>query len=249
MKFTFDLLIYIGDNFNIIPGSYQNYISLYGGAKKMTKHLREPINGLTHLTGAILSLFGLIALIVKVASENGKLIDYVAIVGFGVSMILLYSASATYHSVISSDSVIKILKKVDHSMIFILIAGSYAPLCLIALQNSVGHTLFAAVAIAAVIGIIFKIAWVTCPKWVSSVIYIGIGWFAIFAIYPLSKVLAPTGVFLLVLGGVMYTIGGVIYALKSKKIRIGSFGGHEIFHIFIMLGTLCHFFCIFSYVL
>jgi hemolysin III len=215
----------------------------------MTKHLREPINGLTHLTGAILSLFGLIALIIKVASSNGTLIDYVAIVSFGVSMILLYTASATYHSVISNDSVIKILKKIDHSMIFILITGSYAPLCLIALQNSVGRTLFTAVAIAAIVGIVFKICWVTCPKWVSSTIYIGIGWFAVFAIYPLSKVLASTGIFLLVLGGVMYTIGGVIYALKSDKIRIGAFGGHEIFHVFIMLGTLCHFFCVFSYVL
>lgn len=215
----------------------------------MTKHLREPINGLTHLTGAILSLFGLIALIIKVASSNGTLIDYVAIVSFGVSMILLYSASATYHSVISNDSVIKILKKIDHSMIFILITGSYAPLCLIALQNSVGRALFTTVAIAAIIGIVFKICWVTCPKWVSSTIYIGIGWFAVFAIYPLSKVLASAGIFLLVLGGVMYTIGGVIYALKSERIRIGSFGGHEIFHIFIMLGTLCHFFCVFNYVL
>lgn len=215
----------------------------------MEKYLREPINGLTHLIGAVLSLLGLIAMLIKVISTNGTFINYFAISLFGIGMILLYAASATYHSVISTPAVIKALKKVDHSMIFLLITGSYAPLCLIALNNSAGYTLFAAVAIAAVIGIIFKICWVTCPKWVSSVIYIGIGWFAIFAIYPLSKVLAPTGLFLLVLGGVMYTIGGVIYALKSEKIKIGAFGGHEIFHIFIMLGTLCHFLCVFSYVL
>lgn len=215
----------------------------------MTKYFREPINGITHLTGAVLSLFALIALISKVALINGTLIDYISIIGFGLSMILLYSASATYHSVISNDHVIKILKKIDHSMIFVLIAGSYAPLCLIALKNSIGQTLFTAVAVAGIIGIAFKIAWVTCPKWISSTIYIGIGWFAIFAIYPLSQVLAPLGIFFLVLGGVMYTVGGIIYALKSEKIRIGSFGGHEIFHIFIMLGTLCHFICIFNYVL
>ena len=215
----------------------------------MEKYLREPINGLTHLTGAILSLIGFIAMLVKVSLVDGSLIDYASIIMFGVGMVLLYSASATYHSVISSESVIKTLKKVDHSMIFILITGSYAPLCLVALHNTAGYVLFSAVAIASLIGIVFKICWVTCPKWVSSVIYIGIGWFAIFAIYPLSKVLATPGLVLLVLGGVMYTIGGVIYALKSKKIRIGAFGGHEIFHIFIMLGTLCHFFCVFSYVL
>ena len=215
----------------------------------MTKYLREPINGLTHLVGAVLSVLALIALIIKTISIGGPVINYLAIIGFGVSMILLYSASATYHSVISKDSVIKGLKRVDHSMIFILITGSYAPLCLIALHNSVGYLLFTIVAISAVIGIIFKICWVTCPKWLSSVIYTTIGWLAVFLIYPLSKVLAPAGILFIVLGGVMYTVGGVIYALKSEKIRIGVFGGHEIFHIFILLGTLCHFICVFYYVL
>lgn len=215
----------------------------------MSKYFREPINSLTHLTGAILSLIGLIALLIKVFSLNGTLIDYIAISSFGLSMILLYSASATYHSVISTDSIIKKLKKVDHSMIFVLIAGSYAPLCLIALQNSIGHTLFAAVLICGLVGIVFKLCWVTCPRWVSSTIYIGIGWFAVFAIYPLTKVLASTGIFLLILGGILYTIGGVIYALKKDKIKIGLFGTHEIFHIFIMLGTLCHYLCVFFYVL
>lgn len=215
----------------------------------MSKYFREPINSLTHLTGAILSLIGLIALLIKVFILNGTLIDYIAISSFGLSMILLYSASATYHSVISTDSIIKKLKKVDHSMIFVLIAGSYAPLCLIALQNSIGHTLFAAVLICGLVGIVFKLCWVTCPRWVSSTIYIGIGWFAVFAIYPLTKVLASTGIFLLILGGILYTIGGIIYALKKDKIKIGLFGTHEIFHIFIMLGTLCHYLCVFFYVL
>lgn len=215
----------------------------------MTKYLREPINGLTHLIGAVLSLIGLIALLIKVFTINGTLVDYIAISCFGISMILLYSASATYHSVISKDSVIKILKKIDHSMIFVLIAGSYAPLCLIALQNSIGRTLFAIVLGCGIIGIAFKIAWVTCPRWISSTIYISIGWFAVFAIYPLSKVLAPTGIFLLILGGILYTVGGVVYALKKNKFKIGSFGTHEIFHIFIMLGTLCHYLCVFFYVL
>ena len=215
----------------------------------MEKYLREPINGLTHLVGAILSLIALIAMLIKVNFIGGSVLDYVAIAMFGISMILLYSASATYHSVISTESVIKTFKKIDHSMIFVLITGSYAPLCLLTLHNSTGYILFSAVAAAAIAGIIFKLCWVTCPKWLSSVMYIGVGWFAIFAIYPLSKVLATPGLVLLVLGGVMYTIGGVIYALKSKQIKIGAFGNHEIFHVFIMLGTLCHFLCVFNYVL
>lgn len=220
----------------------------YGGVF-MDKYLREPVNGLTHMIGAFLSLVGFIAMIIKVALTNGNSIEYLAICLFGIGMILLYSASATYHSVISSDKVIKVLKKLDHSMIFLLIAGSYAPFCLIALHNSIGYALFSAVGIASVIGIIFKLVWINCPRWLSSTIYIVVGWFAAFAIYPLSKVLAVPSLVLLVTGGILYSIGGVIYALKKDAIKIGIFGSHEIFHIFIMLGTLCHFIAVFAFIL
>lgn len=215
----------------------------------MDKYLREPINGITHFIGAILSLIGLIAMVAKISLSGGSLISYLSTFAFGIGSILLYSASATYHSAITSEKVIMALKRIDHSMIFLLIAGSYAPFCLIALHNKTGYILFSAVAIASIIGIIFKIAWVTCPRWLSSSIYIAIGWFAVFAIYPISHVIAIPGVFLLILGGVLYTIGGVFYALKKDKIRIGAFGSHEIFHIFIMLGTACHFISIFKYIL
>ncbi len=215
----------------------------------MYKYLREPLNGLTHIIGAGLSLIGLIALIIKAIITNSSLMTIVSVILFGVSMILLYSASATYHSVISTEKVIYTLKKLDHSMIFVLITGSYAPFCLIALNNKVGFILFGAVLISAILGIIFKMFWVTCPKWVSSVMYIAIGWFAIFAIYPLSQVLIPKALFLLVLGGIMYTIGGIIYAFKDNKFQIGQFGTHEIFHIFIILGTVCHFLAVFLYVI
>ncbi len=215
----------------------------------MDKYLREPVNSLTHAIGAVLSLIGFIAMIVKVALTNGNATEYLAICLFGIGMILLYSASATYHSVISSDKVIKSLKKLDHSMIFLLIAGSYAPFCLIALHNSIGYALFAAVGIASVIGIIFKLVWINCPKWLSSTIYIVVGWFAAFAIYPLSQVLTTLSLVLLVAGGILYSIGGIIYALKKDAIKIGIFGSHEIFHIFIMLGTLCHFIAVFAFIL
>ncbi|WP_288478643.1 hemolysin III family protein [uncultured Clostridium sp.] len=215
----------------------------------MEKYLREPVNGLTHLTGAILSFIGLIALLTKAFLTDGSAIEVFSVFLFGVSMILLYSASATYHSVISSKEVLYKLKKLDHSMIFVLIAGSYAPFCLIALNNTTGFLLFGAVLISGLLGIIFKLFWVTCPKWISSVMYIAIGWFAVFAIYPLSQVLHQNAFFLLVLGGILYTIGGVIYAFKNDRIKIGVFGTHEIFHIFIMLGSLSHFIAVFAYLL
>lgn len=215
----------------------------------MEKYLREPVNGLTHLIGAVLSLIALIAMLIKSHLRGCSLTTFYSVLFFGISMILLYSASSIYHSVISSDKVIKVLKRLDHSMIFILIAGSYAPFCLVALSGNVGFNLFLAVTICAVVGIGFKLLWITCPKWLSSTMYIGIGWFAIFAIYPMSKVLPAIALFWLVLGGIMYTIGGVIYAFKNEKIRIGAFGNHEIFHLFIMVGTLCHFICVFFYII
>lgn len=214
----------------------------------MEKYLREPINGLTHFIGAVLSLFALVAMLVKVYVTESSAITLGSVLFFGISMILLYSASATYHSVIANDKVIKALKRLDHSMIFILITGSYAPFCLIALNGKIGFDLFMAVTICAIIGIAFKLCWVTCPRWLSSVMYIGIGWLAIIVIYPISQVLSLVGLMWLIAGGLMYTIGGVIYALKSEK-RIWLFGRHEIFHIFIMLGTLCHFICVFAYII
>ena len=214
----------------------------------MEKYLREPINGLTHCIAAVLSLFALIAMLVKAYVTGSSKITFGSVLFFGVSMILLYSASTTYHWVKASDKVIKGLKRLDHAMIFILIAGSYAPFCLVALNGKIGMNLFLAVTICAVVGIGFKLCWVTCPRWLSSTMYIGIGWFAIVAIYPMAQVLSVAGLVWLVLGGLMYTIGGVIYALKTDK-RIWLFGRHEIFHVFIMLGTFCHFICIFVYII
>ncbi len=215
----------------------------------MDKYLREPINCLTHLVAAVLSLAALVAMVCKVSINGGSALMLSSVVFFGISMILLYSASATYHSVIANEKIVKWFKKLDHAMIFVLIAGSYAPFCLVALHGKIGLKLFSIVTTCAVLGIIFKLCWVTCPKWLSSTMYIVIGWFAIFAIYPMSQVLSGTALFLLVLGGIIYTIGGIIYALKNDYIKIGSFGNHEIFHMFIMVGTLCHFLCVFLYII
>ena len=216
----------------------------------MIKYLREPVNVITHLIGAIFSVIGLIVMLMKLTSAHSlSVLSYSAVICFGAGMILLYSASATYHSVISTDAIIKRFKKLDHTMIFILIVGSYAPFCLIALHNFVGYMLFAAVASACIMGIIFKLCWVTCPKWISSIIYIGVGWFAVFAIFPIAKVLPSAGLTLLITGGIIYSIGGVIYAFKDDAIKIGIFGTHEIFHLFVMLGTLCHFLTVYFYIL
>ena len=215
----------------------------------MEKYLREPINSLTHLIGAILSLFALIAMLAKGIVNNASAVEIISVVIFGISLILLYSVSATYHGVITSDKIIFRLRKLDHSMIFILIAGSYAPFSLIALGGSKGSVFFSIIASIAVAGILFRMLWFNCPRWLQTALYIGLGWAAIFMIKPLSQVLSPISLFLLVLGGILYTVGGVIYGLKPKKLQLGKFGFHEIFHIFIILGSLCHFICVFIYIL
>lgn len=215
----------------------------------LEKHFREPINSLTHLIGAILSLFALISMLVKSIISNSSPIVIVSVVIFGISLILLYTVSATYHGVITSDKIIFILRKLDHSMIFILIAGSYAPFSLIALGGSKGTIFFTTITSIAVAGILFRMLWFNCPRWLQTSLYIGLGWAAIFMLKPLSKALSPISLALLVLGGILYTVGGVIYGIKPKKLQLGKFGFHEIFHIFIILGSLCHFICVFIYLI
>ena len=215
----------------------------------MNTYLREPINGFTHLAGAILSFVGLLALVIKTTLTNPTIINISAVIVFGISMILLYSASATYHLVVSSEKVISFLRKLDHSMIFVLIAGSYTPFCLIALEDFKGWILFTIIYAIAILGVLFKMLWFKCPRWVSTIIYIGMGWMAIFIIGPLCRVISSQGVFLLALGGIFYTIGGVIYGVKPKYLKFKHLGFHEIFHIFVLLGSLTHFLCVFNYVI
>ncbi|PZX07613.1 channel protein (hemolysin III family) [Psychrobacillus insolitus] len=215
----------------------------------MNQYIREPFNALSHLVGAILSIFGLIAMLIKVASTDGDTLSFTAITIFGVSMILLYTSSAIYHTVIGKDRIIQFLRRLDHSMIYLLIAGTYAPFCLIALQGSTGYMLFSIISLIAISGIFFKMVWFNCPRWVSTALYIGMGWIIVFLASPLAEILGARGLTYLIAGGVFYTIGGVIYGLKPEISFIKKLGFHEVFHIFILLGTLCHFICVFIYVL
>ena len=215
----------------------------------MNNYIREPINGLTHLVGAILSLIALVAMVFKVVMENYTLTGLISVIIFGLSMLLLYATSATYHMIISSDPVINFLQRLDHSMIFVLIAGSYTPFCLMVLNGKSGWILFSIVSIIAICGIIFKLAWFNCSRVLSTSIYILMGWLVIFAFELLLLALSTNGVMLLVLGGVLYTIGGILYAIKPDWQVFKYLGYHEVFHIFILLGSLSHFLCIYFYVL
>ncbi|MEH7437686.1 hemolysin III family protein [Neobacillus drentensis] len=215
----------------------------------MNNYIREPINGLTHLAGAVLAFVGLLAMVIKTAMTEPSPLAITAVIIFGVSMILLYAASATYHMVIAHDKVIAFLRRLDHSMIFVLIAGTYTPFCFISLNGKTGAILFAIISSVAISGVVFKMVWFTCPRWISTALYIAMGWMIVFVFSPLTGSLNPMGLVLLILGGIFYTIGGVIYGAKPKFLETKYLGFHEIFHIFILLGSLAHFFSVFLYVI
>ncbi|KTR58953.1 hemolysin [Exiguobacterium indicum] len=215
----------------------------------MKAYMREPINGLTHLGGAVFAFVGLLALVIKASLERGATLAIVAAIIFGVSMMALYAVSATYHMVLASDRAIAIWRRLDHSMIYLLIAGSYAPFCLVSLNGPTGWVLFSIVMLIAVSGITFKLVWFNSPRWLSTTLYIGMGWIMVFAITPLAQVLSPLGIGLLFLGGIFYTIGGIIYGLKPRILSFKHLGFHEIFHIFVLLGSLAHFLCVYFFVL
>ncbi|QNR20763.1 hemolysin III family protein [Exiguobacterium sp. Helios] len=215
----------------------------------MKTYMREPINGLTHLGGAVFAFIGLLALVIKASLERGAGLPIVAAIIFGVSMIALYAVSATYHMVLASDRAIATWRRLDHSMIYLLIAGSYAPFCLISLNGPTGWVLFSIVMLIAVFGITFKLVWFNSPRWLSTTLYIGMGWIMVFAITPLAEVLSPVGIGLLFLGGIFYTIGGIIYGLKPRVLSFKHLGFHEIFHVFVLLGSLAHFLCVYFFVI
>ena len=211
----------------------------------MTITIREPGSALTHLAACIASLIAAIPLLIK-ASDN-SLTALCAMTVFISSMILLYGASTTYHSVNVREQTLRIFKKLDHAMIFVLIAGSYTPVCLLILPIEKGYLLLAGIWTIAVVGIIIKMFWIYCPKWFSSILYIAMGWVCLTVLTDLVNTLSRVSFAWLLAGGIIYTIGGVIYALKLPlfNARHKYFGSHEIFHCFVMGGSICHFiFCL-----
>ncbi len=204
--------------------------------------IKDPGSALTHFIAMILALFAATPLLQKAALNPGHT-HVLALTIFIISMILLYAASTIYHTLDISPKVNKLLRKIDHMMIFILIAGSYTPICAITLGDRTGWTLLALVWGVAIIGIIINALWINCPKWFSSLIYIAMGWLCVLAFKHIVAALPPHAFKWLLAGGIIYTVGGIIYALKLPifNARHKNFGSHEIFHLFVMGGSFCHY--------
>ena len=210
--------------------------------------IREPGSALTHFIAMLLALCAAVPLLVRAAVHSGVK-SLTAMTVFMISMVLLYAASTIYHSVNCSGRILRIFRKMDHMMIFVLIAGTYTPVCLLTLPKPSGLMLLAAVWGIALVGIFIKGFWITCPKWFSSVLYIAMGWSCLSVLGQLFSLLPLHAFLWLLAGGLIYTAGGIIYALRLPLFdaRHQMFGLHEIFHLFVMAGSLCHFVFMFCY--
>lgn len=209
--------------------------------------IKDPVSALTHFAGAVLSLAAVVALIAKALSTGNWL--YVLAFGiFGFSLVALYTASTVYHIIDKPEAMRQVARRVDHMMIFVLIAGTYTPICLISLSGTIGYALFALIWAIAISGIVMKAFWITAPRWLTSGLYILMGWLVVVAIQPVIAALSAEAFQWLLAGGVIYTIGGIIYALKWPLKNNPWFGFHELFHLFVMGGSFCHFILIVAYV-
>ncbi len=218
--------------------------------RRHTLYIKDPVSAISHFIGAIGFAWAGIPLLIK-AAQSGKPLAMVSMIVYSLSLVALYSASAAYHTISPANPRETLLKKIDHMMIFVLIAGSYTPVCLLALPRPSGLILLGVIWGCAILGIGSMLFFVFCPKWVSSVFYIAMGWACIFALPQLLDCLSPACFGWLLAGGLLYTVGGVIYALKRVEFerRHPNFGMHEIFHLFVMAGSLCHYIVMYAYLL
>jgi len=211
-------------------------------------HVKDPVSGYTHLFGAILSVFALIILDYN-ASMIGSYKYIIAVSIFGISLILLYSASSIYHLLPVEGRLSLALRKLDHMMIYILIAGTYTPICLVALKGYWRIGMLLGIWVLAFTGIILKIVWFNAPRWLYTVFYLAMGWLVVIAFYPMVQSIPLLGIVWMALGGIFYSIGGIIYATKWPPINSKVFGFHEIFHLFVLAGSFSHFWMIYKFIL
>lgn len=215
----------------------------------LQRYIREPINGLSHALGIVLSIVGLVLLLVLAQGEPWRTTSFVI---YGLSLIMLYTASTLMHSLHVSPKTQRRLRLFDHAAIFALIAGSYTPITLITLRNETyaawGWTLFGLAWGVAILGIVFKIFWLDAPRWLSTGLYLLMGWMSMIAIIPIVRTLPLGGVVWLGLGGLFYSIGAIIFALRKPDWFPNVFGYHELWHMFVLAGSISHFVMIARYV-
>ena len=211
----------------------------------MISKIREPINTITHFIGAMLSIVAFAFLLHK-SIMNNSAVQLITSSIFCIGLIGLYSTSSLYHGLKKNNDILEKWRKADHIMIYILIAATYTPICILILQGMLGFVLLSVIWLMTILGIVAKVLWLNMPRKLYTALYVILGWAAVFAIVPIYKAVGLNGVLLLTGGGISYTVGAVIYA-KKMKISIWKFAFHEIFHLLILLGSALHFFMIYNY--
>lgn len=203
---------------------------------------RDPFSGLSHLAGAIFAIVALCILAAQAALYGGVW-HMVSFMIFGTTMLLMFASSSLYHLVHAQEQVIKWLKRIDHMSIFLLIAGTYTPICLVALNGSTGWWLFGVVWGIALLGVGLKVVWIHAPRWLSTVFYMLMGWLVV-AFYPVLDQIPTDALRWIAYGGLCYSLGAVVYATKWPNPWPKWFGFHDIWHLFVIAGAFCHFWAI-----
>ncbi len=232
----------------------QEYTPVRPKVRRFQEKGRNPYDGLrpwsaiTHGVGAALAVVGTVLLLTRAVAWRLGPWNITSFSIYGASMILLYTASTLYHCLRTGPAGRLTLRKLDHCSIYLLIAGTYTPICLGPLRQAGGWgwSLFGVIWALALAGMVMTFFWVNAPRWVTSGVYLFMGWLAILAIYPLARTTGPQGVTWLLTGGVLYTVGGVLYALKWPGRDNPRFGCHEIFHLFILAGSVGHYLMIYQ---
>jgi hemolysin III len=201
--------------------------------------VREPDNGLTHLAGAILAVVAL-GILLALGLRAGTPRHVVAFGIFGVSLVGLYTASALYHSLRLGPVGLDRLLRLDCTMVYVLIAGSYTPFCLVALQGAWRWGLLATVWGLALGGSILKLRMMDGPIWLSTTLYVALGWVAVFAVPALAAAVPRPGLLWVLAGGVVYSVGALIFTLERPRLRPGVFGAHALWHLLVIAGSACH---------
>jgi hemolysin III len=211
----------------------------------LKRWFRDPVSGLIHLVSAALALIGLVFLVI---AGRGNALRELSLVVYGLSLITLFTASTVYHLVRMPNASTSRLRKFDHSAIYVLIAGTYTPICLNYFTDFLRWGFLALIWGFALVGVVVKLFVIKAPRWVTAGIYLVMGWMALLVIKPMLEVIPTGGLLWMLAGGLLYTIGAVIYITKKLDLVPGVFGFHEVWHVFVTLAALCHFIMIYKYV-
>jgi hemolysin III len=210
--------------------------------------LREPVNSVTHGVGVVLSIVGMVVLLVLSEGDPWRTVAFAI---YGASLVALYLASTLLHAVKAAPPVLRRLRVFDHAAIFVLIAGTYTPITLVSLHAvspAWGWTLFGIAWGLASLGVVFKLFWLDAPRWLSTAMYLGLGWMSIVAIVPMVAAFPWGGLAWLLAGGAFYSLGAIVYARQRPDPWPGVFGYHEIWHLFVLAGSASHFVLMVLYV-